>query len=438
MSCRRLSVFLPFLVILMACNIGNVQPSPSSTPALASTPTERPEGNVAETDMDLPQTASTNTAEAPTSEPVPPLMSGATVAISQIEMIDAQTGWAVGGAKDIRARDHVLNTADGGNTWKDATPPDAEAGNPGGRIAVGYFWDADTAWATYYSADLTMPAYVPVVWKTRDGGATWSPSAPLDLSGWTGQYRVSDLFFINVNTGWVLVHNGDDPDNDRIALYQTVNGGNTWERVVDPAVKSDVQDCEKTGIVFTGPWIGWLTGDCRGTRAGVFLFQTFDGGKSWIAAKLANPGTPPGMLTTKDFSCRIQQPAFFAQRTTLMLAVECTTIYTKETTSYLYSTEPSGWHYLPYPGGVMVVRSPGDGRVFRGDVGSGLVIGQENYIYNGMTDEWEKIGSTDWTGQFDFIDWNKGWAAARRGDAPLLMYTSDGGRTWEDLEPVIA
>jgi hypothetical protein len=85
-----------------------------------------------------------------------------------------------------------------------------------------------------------------------------------------------------------------------------------------------------------------------------------------------------------------------------------------------------------------VVRSPGDGRVFRGDVKSGLVIGAESFIYNGETDVWETIDPITFTGWFDFIDWNKGWSAALREDTPLLMYTSDGGRTWKDLKPVVA
>lgn len=85
----------------------------------------------------------------------------------------------------------------------------------------------------------------------------------------------------------------------------------------------------------------------------------------------------------------------------------------------------------------MAVRSAGDGRVFRGDVVSGLAVGKDIYIYNGKEEIWEKIGSIDWTGQFDFIDWNQGWAAASKDGNPLLMYTDDGGRSWAPLSPHI-
>jgi hypothetical protein len=434
---RFLTRSLPVLACLMltACNF------PTSRTAVIPTDTEtvittlRPAWT--RTAESVPPTATQE--PQPTSGPIAHLAAGTALAIASIDMIDDRNGWAVGGDAGALLQDHLFRTEDGGSTWRDVTPPEQTVVQPAtDRIAVGAFWDSDNAWATFYSSNLLPPPTVPVVWRTTDGGDTWKPSAPLDLSGWVGEYRVSDLFFINIQTGWIMIHKGDDPAADTIALYQTVNGGNTWERVIDPAVKSDVQDCEKTGILFTGPWVGWLTGDCLGARAGVFLFQTYDGGKSWISAKLPSPATPPGMLTSTDFSCRIHPPIFFAQKTSLLLAVECTSKTTKNTAHYLYTNESSSWHLIPYPGGQMAIRSPGDGRVFRGDVQSGLAVSEELNAYNGVTGLWEKIGTIDWTGQFDFVDWNKGWAAARRGDAPLLMYTDDGGRTWEDLKPTVA
>ena len=426
-----------------ACNFptpgGSPLPTPSKTAAEDNPPAiTRTKTIPSDSPISMPTSTSTSM---PTSGPIAHLSGGTALAISHVDMIDADTGWSIGGTADALLQDHVFRTGDGGSTWTDVTPPEKTVVEPATeRIAVGGSWDSDTAWVTFYSANLLPPPTVPVVWKTTDGGATWTPSAPLDLSGWVGEYRVSDLFFININTGWILVHKDDDPASDRIALFRTANGGNTWERVIDPAVKSDVQDCEKTGILFTGPYIGWMTGDCRGARAGVFLYQTYDGGKTWDAAKLPSPATPPGLFTLSDFSCRIQPPIFFAQGPQLLLAVECTSKTSPTTAAYLYSSslDGSNWHSITYPGGQMVVRSPGDGRVFRGDVESGLAVGKEMHIYNGKTDEWEKLDSIEWTGQFDFIDWNKGWAAARQAETPLLMYTSNGGRTWKDLKPVVA
>jgi hypothetical protein len=436
-------LFLLLCVWFTSCNF----PTPRGSTLPMTVPSETAGGEAApapawtETSAPaLPETTPTPTAN-PTAGPIPHLADGTALAVAYIDMIDAEQGWSIGGDADSQSADHVLRTGDGGATWKDVTPPENTVVEPAtGRIAVGGFWDADNALVTFYSADLLLPPGEPAVWITSDGGETWRSSDPLDLSGWEDGYRVSDVFFININTAWVLIHRGDDPAADRIALFQTLNGGNTWQRVVDPAVDSPVQECEKTGILFTGPWNGWLTGDCRGNRAGVFLFQTFDGGKSWIEAKLPSPATPPGLFTSTDFSCRIRQPAFFAQNTNLLLAVECTSKTTPTTAAYLFSSnlDGSNWHTISYPGGQMVIRSPGDGRVFRGDVVSGLAVSQDMYGYNSDTGIWEKIGSIDWTGQFDFVDWNKGWAAAAKDGKALLMHTSDGGKFWNSLSPVTA
>ncbi len=446
---RIRSSALPILSFLMLVSCNFPTPVfPASSIAVPS-PSATKEDRAAGTPSDMaksPESISTATSTPlptakPQSGPLPHLEAGTALAISYIDMIDVEKGWSIGGAADTQLREHVFRTVDGGSAWMDVTPPEDVAAQPDvSRIAVGAFWDADNALVTFFSTNLLPPLSAPVVWKTTDGGDTWTQSAPLDLTGWEGEYRISDVFFININTAWVLVHKGDDPAADRIALFQTVNGGNTWQRMVDPAVDAPIQECEKTGIVFTGPWNGWVTGDCRGNRPGVFLFQTFDGGKSWIEAKLPSPATPPGLFTTADFACRIRPPLFFAQNTNLLLSVECTSKTTPTTAAYFYTSnlDGSNWHTMTYPGGQLVIRSPGDGRVFRGDVVSGLAVDKDIYAYNGQTDTWEKFGSIDWTGQFDFVDWNKGWAAAHKEETPLFMHTTDGGRTWRTLAPKAA
>ncbi|MBN1440127.1 MAG: hypothetical protein JW929_12030 [Anaerolineales bacterium] len=439
------TILLAVFFWLAACNFptpGTLPPTPESPVA---TPTKKSPASATRTETavvaGMGETPTPTQTGLPQAGPIPRLEEGTALAIAHIDMIDAEKGWAIGGSADPRTRDHVLWTGNGGGFWKDVTPPENTLVDPPTeRVAVGGFWDSETALVTYYSANLQLPSDPPVVWKTTDGGSAWTPSAPLDLSRWTGEYRISDVFFINVNTAWILAHKGDDPASDRIALFQTLNGGNTWQMVTDPAVDSPIQQCEKTGILFTGPWNGWMTGDCRGNRPGVFLFQTFDGGKSWSEAKLPSPAAPPGLFTSGNFSCRIQPPAFFAQQTNLLLPVECTSKTSPTTAAFLFSSnlDGSNWHIMDYPGGMMVVRSSGDGRVYRGDVVSGLAVGEELYIYTGTTEIWEKIDPIDWSGQFDFIDWNKGWAAAHKDGTPLLMYTKDGGRSWTEIRPVAA
>jgi photosystem II stability/assembly factor-like uncharacterized protein len=44
----------------------------------------------------------------------------------------------------------------------------------------------------------------------------------------------------------------------------------------------------------------------------------------------------------------------------------------------------------------------------------------------------------DWLGQFSFVDEMRGWAVARSADASALVRTTDGGRTWELLEPIVS
>ena len=104
--------------------------APAATPTLAASPTSTSAPTIA-----------------PAENPIAHLSVGTPLTITAIHMNDAQSGWATGGAVNIG--DHVFRTSDGGNTWKDVTPPEPAPPPDSPIRAVGYFMDANTAWVAY-------------------------------------------------------------------------------------------------------------------------------------------------------------------------------------------------------------------------------------------------------------------------------------------------
>ncbi len=51
---------------------------------------------------------------------------------------------------------------------------------------------------------------------------------------------------------------------------------------------------------------------------------------------------------------------------------------------------------------------------------------------------WTTIKTVAWHSvQFDFINEQVGWAIVTNDDAVSLVYTTNGGRSWVELDPVI-
>src|SRR5579859_3795614 len=109
------------------------------------------------------------------------------IAFQQIRMIDHTNGWAVDQVIDGKA--HVLHTGDGGETWRDVTPPENPEKLNALQFSVpAFFMDKADAWVVY-SPDL---------WYTYNGGQSWAKSG-IKASG-------SDAYFsfIDARHGWVL------------------------------------------------------------------------------------------------------------------------------------------------------------------------------------------------------------------------------------------
>ena len=231
-------------IFLVACT-GGVTPTtlpviPTENPTVI--PTMPPPENT-------PTLPPTETA-APPVNPILHLPAGTEVTITSIQMADLNRGWAIG-TTATDPNDHILFTADGGTNWKDVTPPEGMDAT-GGKVATAFFKGADTAWVIYSSNVIQSPPGNAQVWKTTDGGATWSTSQPIPPSAEMEFFSPGYFSFPDDQHGWLLVHAGAGMSHDYIYIYGTSDGGSTWQKLVDPLAS------DQAG---TGPSMGlWKTG----------------------------------------------------------------------------------------------------------------------------------------------------------------------------------
>jgi photosystem II stability/assembly factor-like uncharacterized protein len=373
-----------------------------------------------------PQPTPTTTS---TPQPVGPslerLGAGREIVVRSIRMLDSTKGWAIGAPAG--ATDRILLTTDGGATWRDVSPPEQQ--QPETRmLAVGAFSSEARAWVAYALENPGQVPQVALVWRTDDGGATWTASAPLDINPLMGIYQPSHLIFIDSEHGWLLVHAGAGMNHDYIAIYRTTDGGASWIKIVDPFLTNNVQSCYKTGIFFTTPLDGWMTGDCGGVAAGVLFFRTTNSGETWDVVRLPPPPDALDLYERSDVACGAHSISFSdAQHG--RVAVTCR-MY-NETPSrdvfYLYRSENGGRLWVP-------MAFPGEQAVFlTKDLGWAVGPTVRRTTDGGQT--WSEMGKVAWQGQFSFVSETLGWAVAHAQEELALVMTRDSGRDWVILNP---
>lgn len=353
--------------------------------------------------------------------------------ITTIHMLDAAGGWATGTAGPVARQangqpvgDHVLATGDGGQSWRDVTPPEpaAPAGAPG-KAALAFFPDNNQAWVTYYdplSGQLPAPL---TVWRTADGGQSWQPGTPLSTEHLVEIFYPKQFFFADASNGWLAVHVGVGMSKEGVILYHTQDGGLNWEVVAWPA-ENDPPICYKTGMSFTSELAGWITGYCGPLYGWAGLAATGDGGRTWATIDLPLPDTVPDVTF-----CESGWPAHFSPQAGLV-TVNCVPVgeNTGEAWRFLFTTADGGqsWQAIPYPGGAATFLDPS----------FGWALGQEIHQTHDGGQNWTLLSQVDWSGLFSFVDQQNGWAVAYNDTEIALVQTTDGGRTWQQLNPILA
>lgn len=320
-------------------------------------------------------------------------------------MIDATTGWAIGANADDAHR--TLRTLDGGETWSDVTPPET---GPHTENYQASFLDASQAWVLYWQIGIVEPGPA-TVWHTQDGGQSWVGS--LFPTSFDAYQEPFEMTFADGQNGW-LIAGGVAAGGVRLSLYQTQNGGADWT----PWGGGEDLCGESTELAFADAQNGWWTGTCPEP-----LQATRDGGTTWEWVVLA---APPDLQEGEVVnSCEASHPALFTPE---IGVVKLTCWHEGQERHYVYRTRDGGqsWDFHSMPGGAMQFITP--------EVGFSLDREIHKTTDGGET--WEHVKTVSWDGQFSFVDELHGWAVARSDGALAFIRTVNGGRSWQELQPL--
>ncbi len=209
---------------------------------------------------------------------------GVGVSLRALTFVDAQHGWAVGSTddSDTTFQPLVVVTADGGTTWHAQDIPHAWDGAWLDDVS---FADGSHGWAVgWCGGGWTdgMPAIVPYIVATEDGGATWHTQRPASVEVWDGQAGLNSVRFVDARHGWAVGSHGAAYRESPVIMV-TSDGGASWHtqrasNAYDGLYSVDFVDAQH----------GWAVGGAGGEQNGApALIWTADGGGSW------HNGTPP-------------------------------------------------------------------------------------------------------------------------------------------------
>jgi len=424
-----------------------VIPTLSSPPAV--TATASPQTAVTTTSM-ATSTATSSTSEA-SGPAIQALAPGSPVTLDKIQMVNPLVGWATGSSG---LDEHILITGDGAKSWKDVSPPEpASTGAPGKR-AFTFFLDVDRAWVTYFPTD--FPATLPItIWSTADGGSSWQAGTLPVSSELEGGSAFDQLYFVDSQHGWLGLSHGAAAGSNPFSLHMTSDGGRSWQLLVTPfsPVSGSLDACCRNGMVFLDNLTGLVTSG-NGAYLNAYVNWTRDGGLTWQNQDLTDF---PAEQVDAPF-CQSSSPQRLTTQSAAVV-VDCITSRSDQTILH------NAWVHIIADAGqlwsIFELPSPSEDsknwaswqrswKIQFLDSQSGFVFVVDHYensdgsatkdastVYQSIDGGqiWNLMGQTNWSGQFSFVDADLGWAVVRMGKDIALVSTSNGGRSWEIIQP---
>lgn len=195
--------------------------------------------------------------------------------VAAVDFVDERTGWVVVVLQSGEYK--IMHTADGGQRWMQEL-----SGSGEDRATYIKFFDRS-------AGVFAPPGAPPVLYRTSDGGKTWSMRralrAPSTVLSWS---------FVDSDHGWMLVN--EAPGSPAV-LFRTDDGGSTWSGLGPPVAPPD----QAFNIHFTDLTTGWLAS----AGAGPYAYKTDDFGATW--SRVAFPAPAAGWPGSARFFVDVQR-----------------------------------------------------------------------------------------------------------------------------------
>ena len=187
----------------------------------------------------------------------------------------------------------VWKTTDGGKSWSNSS--DGYFGGSIGAVAVSE-WDSNVIYVG--TGEKTVRGNVSPgngLWKSTDAGETWSRSG-LEETQHIARIRIhpkdSDIAYVAA-MGHLF------GPNDQRGVFRTVDGGQSWQRVLfvdsDTGAVDLIMDPTNPRILYAGTWqVRRTPHSLESGGEGSGLYRSTDGGDTWQNIS-ANEGLPRGI-----------------------------------------------------------------------------------------------------------------------------------------------
>lgn len=334
-------------------------------------------------------------------------------ALMQLHMLSELNGWGT-------TETQIARTNDGGVTWYDVTPADVK--ETGSSVDT-FVLDNDHAW-------VQKPVFESfpnsgILYRTDDGGITWK--------SFKVPFSRGDIKFLDANNGWVLADLGVGAGSNAVAVYQTTNGGATWDQTfINDPNDSNASDSLplggiKSGLVALNMKTAYITGVIYAPGT-VYLYRTDDGGHIW--SQVAVPVTE-GMQNFEVSIDRDQMKIVSATDGFIALRISGDTTQTA-----VYVTQDGGktWAAPSTPldgAGASVFLSPQEAVLYNG---------KQFTVTHDAARTWVTVSPNvafgDSFADMDFVNTSTGWVLTLDANDHRALYrTSDGGATWLAVLP---